>query len=372
MSDMNSVAPRLSICIPTYSRAELLEFCLATVLPQVAEFEEEVECVVCDNGSPDHTPKVIETYARQFPFLRTFRNHENIGVLGNFSRVVSEHAKGEYVWLIGDDDAVTVGAVGRVLAAIRPASVGGSVPGLIALNVGFLPREMRPSLEETNGGIQLSSEKLLRSATVSGTFEMETILEGPCADFTAVYSVVMLREYWTAFYPETCFDEPFQSVETTYPHAAIIADRCVDKHVGLVTDPSIMIFEMDSTEFSWAKYASRNVIVFATELLIRFQRQGVSRRVMDPYFRYQLNHRADAIGDLWWNRDTAGGFADVVKFAYRMKRFPIALAKALWIAGMHDQAPGLIAHPLRGFYRVVRRLSRAGSCEARYQTKKPD
>ena len=59
------VKPLLSICIPTYNRAELLRSALLSLVPQVKESGGEVELVVSDNCSTDDTRRVVE-WARQF------------------------------------------------------------------------------------------------------------------------------------------------------------------------------------------------------------------------------------------------------------------------------------------------------------------
>ena len=99
---MTPDVPLLSICIPTFNRAELLEVCLATVLPQVAQFANEVECVVSDNASSDRTVVVLAESAKSFP-IRVVRNAENIGIIANITKCVAELARGEFVLLMGDD-----------------------------------------------------------------------------------------------------------------------------------------------------------------------------------------------------------------------------------------------------------------------------
>jgi len=53
------MTPLLSICMPTYNRADLLELALRSLIPQVAATNGEVELIVSDNCSSDHTPNVV-------------------------------------------------------------------------------------------------------------------------------------------------------------------------------------------------------------------------------------------------------------------------------------------------------------------------
>jgi glycosyltransferase involved in cell wall biosynthesis len=107
---------KLSICIPTYNRAELLRECLASVIPQVHN-KAEVEVIVSDNASPDHTPAVVEEFQRQYPILRAYRNSTNLGYTGNQIKCF-EHAAGNYLAILCDDDLYRPGLVDRLLAVL--------------------------------------------------------------------------------------------------------------------------------------------------------------------------------------------------------------------------------------------------------------
>jgi len=88
-----SAGPLLSLCIPTYNRASLLEPMLQSLCRQCAAFGERVEIVVSDNASTDATPAVVATASAIHP-IRYFRNDENVGSR-NFVLAV-EQASGEY------------------------------------------------------------------------------------------------------------------------------------------------------------------------------------------------------------------------------------------------------------------------------------
>lgn len=120
--------PRISICIPTFSRSG----CLAELLDSiVAQASAEVEVVVADDASTDDTPAVLERYRDRIPGLKTFRHPVNVGVDRNIA-AVTERATGDYVWLMGDDDRLERGGIQRVLAALA------RWPDTVALTVGVV------------------------------------------------------------------------------------------------------------------------------------------------------------------------------------------------------------------------------------------
>jgi glycosyltransferase involved in cell wall biosynthesis len=174
--------PLLSVCIPTFNRAELLELCLETVLPQLTGFQNEVECVISDNASSDRTSDILATYSAQYP-VRISRNEVNIGIIANITKCASELAHGEFVLLIGDDDAMCAGAIQKILKVLRAPDA----PDLVALNVGYLPRSERPTATNATGGVPATAIKTLRQSTAEGLVRFDELLEGPCADCDGLF-----------------------------------------------------------------------------------------------------------------------------------------------------------------------------------------
>ena len=297
-----------------------------------------MECVVSDNASPDRTPEILKDVAESFP-LRVSRNDENIGIIANITKCASELARGEFIWVVGDDDALCIGAIERILTFLRMPDP----PDLIALNVGFLPRSERPDVTAASGGVPCATEKTLRKPATDGIVRFEDLLEGPCADFTASYSVVLRRRLWLKYFPEACFDEPFSSVRTTYLHGYVIAGSMPGRLAGVIATPAVMIYEMPGSEFSWARYRALNSLIHLTSLLKMYRAHGVPSQVLKPYFIYQLDHRSSELGDLLWNRKSEGGFRRVLEFAFMLRRYPLRLMKMFVAALNHPDAPRCLA-----------------------------
>ncbi|NCC37176.1 MAG: glycosyltransferase, partial [Chloroflexia bacterium] len=64
--------PLLSICIPTYNRADLLEYCLEG-LREFERYDVPFEVVVSDNASEDRTLEVLHAHSAKMPYLKTVR-----------------------------------------------------------------------------------------------------------------------------------------------------------------------------------------------------------------------------------------------------------------------------------------------------------
>ena len=114
--------PELSICIPTWNRDKTLNQLLMSITsqPDIEELSKRIEIVVCDNGSEDFTPLLLEFYQKSNPkiTIRHIRHERNMGFDYNVCSCF-DNARGEYVWLIGDDDAVIFGSIKVVLCYIQ-------------------------------------------------------------------------------------------------------------------------------------------------------------------------------------------------------------------------------------------------------------
>ncbi len=95
--------PLLSICIPTYNRASLLDYCLSH-LHGFERFGLPFEVVVSDNASPDDTSGIVQSHMRAIPSLRYFVQPKVIHNGSNYFNAV-RHARGKIVVYLADDDS---------------------------------------------------------------------------------------------------------------------------------------------------------------------------------------------------------------------------------------------------------------------------
>ena len=101
MSYSSSQAIKVSICIPTYNRANILSYAVNSVLNQTYG---NFELLICDDASSDNTAEIVEKW--DDPRIRYIRHAQNIKRSRNM-RSGYEAAKGEYFIKFDDDDALT-------------------------------------------------------------------------------------------------------------------------------------------------------------------------------------------------------------------------------------------------------------------------
>lgn len=110
----------LTIAIPTYNRAELLDKQLTWLAKAIKGFESDCEILVSDNCSTDHTQEIIKKWQNNLNQI-TFRSNkhpENLGVMKNIMYCLSS-AETQYIWTIGDDDPIQDRTISYVINKLK-------------------------------------------------------------------------------------------------------------------------------------------------------------------------------------------------------------------------------------------------------------
>lgn len=112
----------LTIAIPTFNRAPLLDRQLGWFAEAVSGKEHLCQLIVSDNCSTDDTQKILSKWKDQFdrtPLrFQINRNAENVGPIRNIGYCI-DHAEGDHVWTVGDDDAIAPHTLRFVLETIQ-------------------------------------------------------------------------------------------------------------------------------------------------------------------------------------------------------------------------------------------------------------
>ena len=96
---------RHSILVISYAQEDLIADCLDSILNQSVS---PYEVIVIDDCSPDRTWEVIESYALNNPVIKVHRNRHNLGVFGNFNKII-KLATGDFVNIVAGDDLLPSG-----------------------------------------------------------------------------------------------------------------------------------------------------------------------------------------------------------------------------------------------------------------------
>ena len=106
----------ISICIPTYNRANYLDICLQSILHYKGD---NIEVLIQDNDSPDNTSEIVKKY--DDPRFQYEKNDTNIGPIKSIWKLFNK-ARGEYVFCLTDDDYFLPGAIQKLVDFIESTS----------------------------------------------------------------------------------------------------------------------------------------------------------------------------------------------------------------------------------------------------------
>lgn len=90
-----------SVLFLSYNQEKYVAKAIESILMQKVDFPYEI--VVGDDCSSDRTRFILEDYAKRYPVIRILEKEENLGILGNYQRLV-QAACGKYIAVLAADD----------------------------------------------------------------------------------------------------------------------------------------------------------------------------------------------------------------------------------------------------------------------------
>jgi hypothetical protein len=269
--------PRLSVCISTYNRASWLATSLANIARLYPKPIEGVEFVICDNASTDDTP------AAALPFLMRpdavfRRNRKNVGMLGNL-RETARAARGDYVWILGDDDLLTPGAIERVLDAMDAFPEA----ALVYVNYAYTSIADARTIRDFDRFFFLQATPIVPP---------EDDLYGPireiCARnenfFTAIYTLVFRRDHALKAYSQDTSGRPFSTMLTCIPTTHYVLNHMMDEPGVWIGNPQVVV----NLNVSWMRYAPLWILERIPEVYEVALQKGVAPEAIDRWRRHTL------------------------------------------------------------------------------------
>ena len=101
---------KVSIIIPTYNNEEYLDKCLASIS---GKYESNVEILVIDDGSTDHTANIVKKYIYHYNNIHYFyQKNSGVSVARNIGL---EKATGEYIFFLDSDDYMSKNGISQLI-----------------------------------------------------------------------------------------------------------------------------------------------------------------------------------------------------------------------------------------------------------------
>ena len=104
---------RFSFVMPVYNVEDYLEEAIESIVNQTMSFEEYVQLILVNDGSPDNSGAICERYAEKYPDNVVYIKQENAGVSAARNAGLTK-VKGRYVGFLDSDDTLSRGTLDEV------------------------------------------------------------------------------------------------------------------------------------------------------------------------------------------------------------------------------------------------------------------
>lgn len=209
----------LTIIVPTYNRAKLVERLLLALKQELLGLEDEVTVLVSDNASTDQTSQVVAGISADWPSLVSQRHPENLGADGNFCTCV-EGVTTRYFWIIGDDDLLKRGTLAGIVEVLRTVA-----PALVYLESEWV--QEIAGVDQGDPVTQLHAEPMDSLAFTRRVHVWFTFLSGVIVDRTRLVETVGLqavRRFQDSSLVQLGWIFPLLKVDAPF---VFIGERCV-------------------------------------------------------------------------------------------------------------------------------------------------
>jgi abequosyltransferase len=207
---------RLSICIATRNRGTFIAETMDSILSQT---DRGVDVVIVDGASTDETPQIMASLCARHPQVRYWREETNGGVDADYDKAVG-YARGDYCWLMTDDDLLRPGAIARVLQAVD------HMADVIVVDADVRTMDFAKSL-----GRRLPR---LAAEREYPAIEAEALFRDVATHLTFIGAVIVRRAWWLSRERKRYYGSLFIHVGVIFQHPP--ADRAL-----VVAEPLIMI-----------------------------------------------------------------------------------------------------------------------------------
>jgi glycosyltransferase involved in cell wall biosynthesis len=262
--------PLLTIAIPTYNRANLLELSLSKILEALKGFEKDVEIVISNNCSEDNTELIIKNAQKFYP-IKYYVNSENIGFNFNYIKLIDEYVTGRYCWVLGDDDFLYPNAIKEIISVLK------NHQDLSFINLKFDFKSLE-KLSLKSESIYLKSN--IQSISIPGrclTFNQLISTEGVPGNlmFTFISSVIFKTDLMKALDKSEIEKESWNSFYNCFPHSYFYAKIMKDRMAYVFDSPLItaIVHEKVWNSKMWLLY-----LKFIPELHNHYFKNGFSKK----------------------------------------------------------------------------------------------
>lgn len=203
----------LSICIPTYNRAEIIR---ETLYHLVQIKNDKIEIIISDNCSHDNTQEIVKNFNDDR--IKYFRNKENLGAVKNILFSL-ERANGQMSLLLSDEDRLDIKSLPALLKKIEDQNFSGDLSAIISSSHGY---RLNRSNKSSEGYLLNKGDEALMA-----TFFLTGYMSGICFNSCKLDFKKIRLELNKETYGYIDF----------YPHVFMLAICCISGNVYVFNSP---------------------------------------------------------------------------------------------------------------------------------------
>lgn len=338
--------PLLSICIPTYNRAELLQRMCEAVLPQADLTSGLVEVLIGDNASNDHTSEVAAN-ALKFSSVRYVRHQKNLGPIGNILTLIREYAQGKYIWILGDDDLLLPSALVRVCKALQDNQL------IDVFYVNFrIAVYDKHWPESAVGGFDGPFDHVANSELQDRNLTQWIDIVAPENDMcTHIYSHIVMKDMWIHYWQNLEISPVFETLNSTYPHTAMLLSQAGRRPAYYIGDPVLTGFAGSS---SWSAEMNRVFLLFLPKLIVLAKRCKMQPTKLQQCRAWACGLMTDSLIRAMRVRD--GTVVNLLRESIRHHRGNLLTLRMLWDAVRKAGLRPVSVHVARALHSAILKL----------------
>lgn len=151
----------VSVIVPVYRAEGCLQYCIDSIREQSIQ---DIEIILVDDGSPDRSGEICDTYAAADPRIRVI--HKENGGVSSARNAGIEAAGGEYIVFADSDDYAEPDYIASLLSAREADPDAGHIWCCFRTVAGYVQEETRPNRPSDK------PEKLFSRAEIMTLHEM--------------------------------------------------------------------------------------------------------------------------------------------------------------------------------------------------------
>lgn len=201
----------LSIVIPTYNRAPMLDKQLSWLAKVIQGHEAECEIIIYDNCSSDNTQDIVSKWQPALHKCISFNYHQQKVNIGGMKNMIAclQAATGKYVWTLGDDDPMQLNTLDYILKTLKQH------PQLTLLLLNGNGRDIPTNKIVVERWFNINTEKPSHNSKLEYQYYLKNNMGGLLFISAAIYETKLVQEalqtwtdsdknlaaqaYWTAY-----------------------------------------------------------------------------------------------------------------------------------------------------------------------------